>query len=346
MPDKLVISIDAMGGDQGPPVVIPAVKKALEKNPDVAIILVGDQTVLTPLLKKQHLTLSDRLTLHHTPEMIRMDELPSQALRTKKQSSMRLAIELVKEGTAQACVSAGNTGALVAISKFVLGMIPGVHRPAIISAIPTMGKNYVHMLDLGANVDSSAEQLCQFAVMGAVLKRYADNIPHPRVGLLNVGQEQIKGNAQVKEAHERLSQLKSIHYIGFVEGDDTYKGNVDVVVCDGFVGNAVLKASEGVAKLVTFRIKEAFEQNFLTKLCALISLPVMRIVKSKLDSSHYNGASLLGLQGIVIKSHGGANVYGYSQAIQKAIAEARGQVPLHIQEEVAQLLNQTSASAA
>jgi glycerol-3-phosphate acyltransferase PlsX len=333
------ISIDAMGGDHGPSVIVPAVGLALQRHSHLHVVLVGQNDVLAPLVKKYQLPL-DRVTLHPASQVVDMDELPSLALRHKKDSSMRVAINLVKDQTVQACVSAGNTGALVATSKFVLHTFPSIDRPAIISAMPTISGGHIHMLDLGANIDSTARQLFQFAVMGSVLTEAVENIPRPRIGLLNVGQEAFKGNAQVKEAAQLLAATKEINYVGFVEGDDIYKGVVDVVVCDGFAGNIALKASEGIAKLISGRIKEEFNRGIFSKLCGLIALPVMHRIKHRLDPAQYNGASLLGLQGTVIKSHGGANVKGFAQAIEEAVIEARKNVPHRIGEKIEQLMKE------
>jgi glycerol-3-phosphate acyltransferase PlsX len=337
----ITISIDAMGGDHGSSVVMPAVKLALQTQLDLSVILVGQQELLESLFLKYQLP-QDRCSIHPATEIVAMDELPSQALRHKKNSSMRLAINLVKEKKADACVSAGNTGALVATSKFVLNTLLGINRPAIISALPSMTGRPVYMLDLGANVDSTADQLLQFAVMGSVLSEAVDNIPSPRVGLLNVGSEQIKGNLQVKEAATLLQNTPEINYIGFVEGDDIFKGSVDVVVCDGFVGNVALKSSEGIAKLISGRIKESFSRNIIAKLCALIALPVLNDIKNRLDPSQYNGATLVGLQGIVIKSHGGTSVKGFVHAIEEAMAQVKKNVPQRIGQKVATIMQRNA----
>ena len=245
-----------MGGDHGPPVIIPAALKILDEQKDLSLILVGDQQVLMRELKNQHAAVGDRLSIQHASQSVTMDELPSQALRNKKDSSMRVAINLVKDGSVSACVSAGNTGALMATARYVLKTLPGVDRPAIITTLPTM-KGHTHMLDLGANVDSHSEHLFQFAVMGSVLTSAVDNIESPAVGLLNIGEEEIKGNEVVKEAARMLSD-SDINYVGFIEGNDIYTGRVDVVVCDGFVGNVALKTSEGVARMLGYYMKQEF----------------------------------------------------------------------------------------
>ena len=261
-----------------------------------------------------------------------MDELPSKALRTKKDSSMRVAIDLVKAGEADACISAGNTGALMATARFVLKTLPHVDRPAIITAIPALD-GQTHMLDLGANVDCTAEHLFQFAVMGSELVRVVQEEPNPRVGLLNIGAEEIKGNDQVRRAHELLA-ASSLNYIGYVEGDGIYLGDVDVVVSDGFVGNVALKASEGAAKLITQMLKRRFARGPLSRLAGLVALPVLRGFRSEADPRRYNGASLLGLRGIVIKSHGGADEFAYERALRIAERAIHSGVIRRIEHEV------------
>ena len=254
---------------------------------------------------------------------------------------MRVAIDLVKEEQAQACVSAGNTGALMATARFVLKTLSGIDRPAIITALPTI-RGHSHMLDLGANVDSSAEHLYQFAVMGAVLTRAVNDIEAPTVGLLNIGEEAIKGNEQVKEA-ARLLADSGLHYAGFVEGDDIYKGTVDVVVCDGFVGNIALKTSEGVAKMISHYMRQEFRRNLLTRLAGLVALPVLKSFRARIDPRAYNGASLVGLRGIVIKSHGSADSFSFANAIREAVVEVRNNVPERIREQTGHLLEARSA---
>lgn len=322
------IAIDAMGGDHGPSIVVPACLFALRQYPKLHIILVGDEGVLQQELTKHKVVDSSRITIHNASQVVEMHESPSQALRMKKDSSMRVAINLVKDGRAQACVSAGNTGALMATAKFVLKTLPGIDRPAIIAALPTIKSGTsVRVLDLGANVECSAENLLQFAVMGSVLNNAVDGIANPRVGLLNIGEEEIKGNELVKQATQLLSNCQAINYIGYVEGDAIYKGSVDVVVCDGFVGNAMLKSSEGMAKMIGQYIKEAFMRNWLTRLSALAALHVLKSLKSRIDPAHYNGATLIGLQGIVIKSHGSANSQAFANAVKQAVLEIENNVP-------------------
>lgn len=335
----LRIALDAMGGDFGVEVVVPAALEALSRHDELELILVGDETRI-----KSRAPAHPRLSIRHASQQVEMDESPSKALRFKKDSSMRVAINLVKEGNAQACVSAGNTGALMATAKFVLKTLPCIDRPAICTTLPTM-IGHTHVLDLGANVDSSAEHLMQFAVMGSVLSTAVDNLATPKVGLLNIGEEEMKGNEQVKEAARLLSQTP-VNYIGFVEGDDIYKGTADVIVCDGFVGNVALKTSEGVAKMITQFLKEEFSRNWLTKAAALVAMPVMKRLRKRIDPRRYNGASLLGLQGIVIKSHGGADVLAFRHAIEEAIVEVEKNIPTRISDKLTAMLGARTESLA
>jgi glycerol-3-phosphate acyltransferase PlsX len=332
----LKIAIDAMGGDHGPQVVIPAAISALQKHADVELILVGDKSVLEPALAEHHSDEVARLQIHHASQLVAMDESPASALRTKKDSSMRVAIDLVKQGIAAASVSAGNTGALMATARFVLKTLPGIERPAIITAIPTM-TGHTYVLDLGANVDSSAAHLVQFALMGSVLASIVDGKKQPSVGLLNIGSEEIKGNERVKEA-SRLLADSDLNYQGFVEGDGLYHGEVDVLVCDGFVGNVLLKGSEGVAHMIRHYLKQSFMRNWLTKLSGLIAGPVLKHFRRELDPRAYNGANLIGLQGIVIKSHGGADSFAFANAINIAIIEARKDLPNQISKQLETLI--------
>lgn len=335
----ITIAVDAMGGDHGLTVTVPASIDALNTFSDIHIVLVGQEPLVQTELAK-HQYDSSRITVQHADQIVEMDDLPSKALRNKRQSSMRIALNLVKDDEAQACVSAGNTGALMAVAKFVLKTIPGIDRPAICTSMPTM-KGHVHVLDLGANVGCSGENLMQFALMGSVLTQAVDDNPKPRVGLLNIGEEEIKGHQRIKDAHKLLNDT-SINYIGYVEGDDIFKGNTDVVACDGFDGNIALKASEGVAKMISFYLKEAFTKNLLTKFVAVLAYPVLKSFKSKVDPRKYNGASLLGLRKIVIKSHGGADQFSFSNAIAEARLEVIKNVPELISAEVSALLQQQS----
>ncbi len=326
--DKITIALDAMGGDTGAEVVVPAALHALAADPQLCLILVGDAETLRDVLARHRGSEGERLRIHHASQVVTMDDLPSHALRSKKDSSMRVAINLVKEGQAQACVSAGNTGALMATARFVLKMLPGVNRPAICTTLPTL-RGHVHVLDLGANVDSSAEHLFEFAVMGSELAAAIDGNPAPSIGLLNIGEEEIKGNEQVKQA-ALLLQNSKLNYIGYVEGDGIYAGDADVVVCDGFVGNVMLKTSEGVAKMIVAFMREEFQRNLLKKLSALLVMPVMRALKKRIDPREYNGASLLGLRGIVVKSHGSADARAFATAIREAVQEVKQDVPQRI----------------
>ena len=320
------VSIDASGGDFGFVVTINAGIKALKAFDDLLINFVGDEAEIKNELNKtsSYSNFADRIDVTHASEVINMSDSPSVALRHKKDSSMRIAINLVKNGDADACVSAGNTGALMSIARFVLKTIKGVDRPAIMSAVPTL-TGPTHVLDLGANIDSRPSTLLQFAIMGSIAVQNTENIENPSVGLLNVGSEELKGNEKSQETSELLKN-SSLNYIGFVEGDDIYKGNIDVIVCDGFEGNIALKASEGVAKMFSYFIKKSFNKNLFTKLVALIAQPVMRDFKSKVDPGKYNGASLLGLKGVVVKSHGNADVDSFFQAIKEAYLEAHAKI--------------------
>lgn len=335
MSDKITIALDAMGGDHGPTVIVPAALDSLARNPALQLILVGDGDILKNHLSGTESRTAGRLRIHHASEQVEMHESPSKALRNKKDSSMRVAINLVKEGTADACVSAGNTGALMAIAKFVLKTIPGIDRPAIIATVPSL-TGHTHVLDLGANVDCTAEHLRQFAIMGYELVRAVESSPNPSVGLLNIGEEEIKGNEQVKQAAKLIAD-SHINFIGYVEGDDIYTGKVDIVVTDGFVGNVALKASEGVAKMISQSIKEAFGKNLLTRLAGMAALPALQSFKKRIDPRQYNGASLLGLRGIVVKSHGNADRFALANAIEIAVREIENGVPQRIGERVTEI---------
>jgi phosphate acyltransferase len=337
----MLLALDAMGGDHGPAAVVPAAVAALRQHPDLHLILVGREEALEKALASYNGVRSDRLAIRHASQEVGMDEAPSQALRTKKDSSMRVAIDLVKAGAADACVSAGNTGALVATARFVLKMLPGIERPAICSAMPAT-RGHSRVLDLGANVDSTPEQLLQFALMGVALTSAVDNNPAPSVALLNVGVEEIKGHDQVKGAATLLAQ-SNLNYVGFVEGDDIYEGAVDVIVCDGFVGNIALKASEGVARMLMRFARDEFLRTPLSRLAAWVSKPVLRAVMERLDPRQYNGASLLGLRGIVIKSHGGADAISFANAIEEAMLEVKKGVPERISGELQVIFDERRA---
>ena len=325
---KQIIALDAMGGDHGAPVIVGAARLALDELPQVELVLVGDRLKLQEEIEKNGLSDNPRIRIHHASEVVGMDEMPVVALKKKKDSSMRVAINLVQDGTVQACVSAGNTGALMATSKFVLKTIRGISRPAICTALPGI-KGHTHMLDLGANLECEAENLVEFAVMGSVLAQSVDGIKNPSVGLLNIGSEAIKGSDLIKRASQLISET-SLNYHGFVEGDDIYKGTVDVIVTDGFVGNVSLKTGEGLAALVSHVLKSEFKRNWLTKLAAICAMPVLSSVRRQLDPGRYNGASLVGLNGIVVKSHGGADTASFLNAIRIAGIEIEKNVPQRI----------------
>jgi glycerol-3-phosphate acyltransferase PlsX len=322
-----------MGGDHGPHVTVPAALDFQARLPDVAVVLVGAPEALERELRARGAATGERLRVHPASQMVAMDEPPAQALRFKKDSSMRVAVNLVKSGEAHACVSAGNTGALMAISRFVLKTLPGVDRPAIATVLPNMKGGYTYVLDLGANVDCTPEQLMQFGVMGAMLVAAVEHKERPSVGLLNIGVEDIKGNETVKRAAELLRE-SGLNFHGNVEGDDIYKGTTDVVVCDGFVGNVLLKASEGVANMIVGFLRQEFTRNPWNMLAAWMAKPVRKSLRRRMDPGRYNGASLLGLKGIVIKSHGSADAYAFRQALGRAVEEVKNNVPQRIASQI------------
>ena len=329
------IALDCMGGDHGAHVTVPAAASFLARNPEASVILVGQEDVVRAEMARAGLAEDARARVHHATEVVAMDEAIAVALRSKRDSSMRVAIDLVKNGDADACVSAGNTGALMAISRFVLKMLPGVERPAIASMMPTRrGRSCV--LDLGANVDCTPVDLLQFAVMGSVLLGVVEQVEKPSVGLLNIGEEEIKGNDVVKQAAELL-KASELNFYGNVEGNDIYKGTTDVIVCDGFVGNVFLKSSEELARMLRDYLREEFTRNMLTKLCGLIALPVINHFRRRVDPRRYNGASLLGLRGIVVKSHGSADSFAFEVAINRAWDEARSGIIQRISERMPDL---------
>jgi phosphate acyltransferase len=327
----ITLAVDAMGGDHGPSVTIPASINALSKYDQLHIILVGDKELIQIELQKNKYT-NTRLSIQHASEVVEMDESPQSALKNKKDSSMRVAINLIKEEKAQACVSAGNTGALMATARYVLKMLPGIDRPAIASSLPSQ-KGITYMLDLGANTDCTAENLLQFAVMGAMLVSSVTGNPKPSVGLLNIGSEDMKGNEVVRQAGELLRR-SHLNFYGNVEGNDIFKGTTDVVVCDGFVGNVALKTAEGIAQLMGRFLTQEFKRNWITKSMAFVSLLVLNRFKKRLDPRRYNGASFLGLKGIVVKSHGGADSYSFFYAIRTAIEESKNNVLENIQKQL------------
>jgi len=321
----ITIAVDCMGGDHGPAVTVPAAFEFLRKEATCAVILVGHAELLRPYVEKVAAEFGARVAIRHAAEIVEMDEAVANALRGKKDSSMRVAVDLVKEGQAHAAISAGNTGALMAISRFVLKTLPGIDRPAICTILPSRrGSTYV--LDLGANVDCSPEHLLQFGIMGAMLVSTLEHKDKPSVGLLNIGEEAIKGNEAVKRAGELLRQ-SDLNFYGNVEGNDIFKGTTDVVVCDGFVGNVALKASEGLAQMIASALKEEFSRTWLRKLAALVALPALKSFRRRFDHRRYNGASLLGLKGIVVKSHGSADQLAFRSALERAAEMARQKLP-------------------
>jgi len=320
----LVIAIDAIGGDHGPKVTVPAAIEFLERHQDAEAILVGAEVEVSAALAvhaSRSKALGSRLRVQHASEAVTMDDPPAQALRRKRDSSMHVALNLVKDGHAHAAVSAGNTGAWMAISSFILRTLPGIDRPAICAPLPNQLGGATYMLDLGANVDCKPQHLYQFALMGSALVAAIEHKPAPAVGLLNIGEEQIKGNDTVKEAGELLRtahEKGAIRFFGNVEGNDIFKGTVDVVVCDGFVGNVALKTSEGLAQMLGRSLKAEFERNIFTKIGALFSLPAINGFRRRYDHRRYNGACLLGLNGVVVKSHGSADAYSFGRALERA----------------------------
>ena len=332
---KTVIAVDAMGGDHGPQVTVPACIDFLATNAEAELLLVGLEDPIRRELARHHAAEERRITVVHAPEVVGMDEDVRSAIRTKKHSSMRLAIDLVKDGRAQACVSAGNTGALMGTAKFVLKTLPGVDRPAICAVLPTR-TGQVYALDLGANADCTPEHLLQFAIMGSTLVKAVEGKPNPSVGLLNIGSEEIKGNDVVKKAGELLRSAP-VNFHGNVEGDDIYKGTTDVVVYEGFVGNVALKTSEGLAKMLGDFLKEEYTRGFLSRIAAAISYPVIKRFRRRVDARRYNGAALLGLRGIVVKSHGSADRFSFRTALARAASEASHGLNDRIGEEIARL---------
>lgn len=328
----VTLAIDVMGGDHGTTVTVPAALEYLKRFPGDTIILVGISAAIETELRALKAQTSAHLRIHSATEVVKMDESPQSALRGKKDSSMRVTINLVKSGEAQACVSAGNTGALMATARYVLKTIPGIDRPAIASYLPTR-KGQICMLDLGANTDCTAEHLLQFALMGSTLVTALEHKPNPSIGLLNIGSEDIKGNEVVKQA-AGLLRASDLNYYGNIEGNDIFKGTTDVVVCDGFVGNVALKTTEGLAQMLGGFLREEFGRNLFTKLAAVVALPVLNSFKRRVDHRRYNGASFLGLKGIVVKSHGSADILAFRCAIERAAEEARENMLQHISEHI------------
>ena len=332
---QITLAVDAMGGDFGPSITVPASLQSLDSNNNLAICLVGDERQLAPYLSGVTDSNRKRISILHTHDVITMADKPSVALKSRPNASMRLAIEMVKSGDADACVSGGNTGAMMALGRFLLKTYPGIDRPAIISAMPTQ-RGHCYVLDLGANVDSNSHHLHQFAVMGATMVSSVENISRPRVGLLNIGEEEIKGNEQVKMAAELIRATDYLNYVGFVEGDDLFKGVADLVVCDGFVGNVLLKTTEGIAEMIEHIIR-GLQQQSPGFSRFFISSFVNRL-NSEIDPKRYNGATFLGLQGILVKSHGDADQRGFERALVTAIREVELNVPNKINKKIEELM--------
>jgi len=343
------IAIDCMGGDHGPSVTIPAAVSFVNNEPEAELVLVGLEDVVRAELRKLRAEAHPRLSVRHASEVVTMDDALEVALRRKKDSSMRVAVSLVKDGAAQACVSAGNTGALMAVSRYVLKTLAGVDRPAICTLIPNQKDRPTYMLDLGANVDCEPQHLHQFALMGSVLVAATEGNARPTVGLLNVGEEDIKGNEVVKQTAVLLRadhEKGVLNFYGNVEGNDIFKGTTDIVVCDGFVGNVVLKASEGLAKFVKSTLTAELKRSWLGMLGALIARPALKAFSSRMNPSRYNGASLLGLRGLVFKSHGSADAYGFEWAIRRAFDAAKHDVLSRISRTIADVMPQSVAAGA
>lgn len=335
---NLTLALDAMGGDHGPHVTVPASMQALSLYPSLKFIMVGDESLISPLIANYPADLLSRIEIIHTTEVVSMSDRPVHALRSRKQSSMRIVLELVRDGKADACVSAGNTGALMTMAKVLLKTLPGVDRPALVSALPAMNDKPVYLLDLGANVSCDSETLFQFAVMGSVLCEVVTKQTSPKVALLNVGVEEIKGNDQVQQAAQYLLDTPQLNYTGYIEGDEIYNGDVDVIVCDGFVGNITLKTSEGIARLLISQIQHSLTQGFFVRLMAKLIAPRIKAGLNQMNPDHYNGASLIGLRGIVVKSHGNADQTAYLQAISLAITEAQRRLPEMIKDRLESIL--------
>lgn len=334
------IALDVMGGDYGPRSTIPAAIKAVDTYPNLHLYLCGHSQSIHSFLNKHNALAHPRITIIHAEQVVNQDERPDLALRRKSQSSMRKALELVESGEADACVSAGNTGALLAMARYVLKTLPGIKRPALVSALPTYDNENVFLLDLGANIHQCSDTLFQFAVMGSVMAEEVRQIEKPRVALLNVGSEDIKGSDYLKCTAKQLASSKAINYVGFAEGNDIFSGKADVIVCDGFVGNVALKTIEGVAKLIISKLKALSEKSFFSKMLAGLLLPGVKTLFARMNPDHYNGASLVGLRGIVVKSHGNASSKAFYSAIKEAVKEAQRQVPHKIKDKVEQVLNE------
>jgi phosphate acyltransferase len=334
----LTIALDVMGGDNPPSIILSGAIQALQVYPQLQLIICGDASQINLALAEVKVNLAKRIKVMHCQDVILMTDQPSTMLRRKKDASMRKAIELVAQERADACVSAGNTGALFVLASYILKTLPGVERPALVSALPTMDRNKVWLLDLGANVNNDAQTLIQNAVMGSVLAQGVKEIQAPRVALLNVGEEHNKGNIHIKTAHQVLKNTPSLNYIGYVEGHDIFTHKADVIVTDGFTGNVALKSSEGLIKLVLHEVKRVSNLSFLNRILAAIALPLFRRIFFKMKPDQYNGASLIGLQGIVVKSHGNASPSAFFYAIQQAVDEVERQVPKTIKNKIKTIL--------
>jgi len=339
LPD-LTIALDAMGGDFGPHVTLPAAKQAIESHPELHILVVGDEALLLPLLRSLQLNNHPRISLYHTAIEVKMDDPVTAALRARKGSSMHVALELVKSGAAQACVSGGNTGALMALSKTILKLLPGLSRPALVASLPSLSGDRSYLLDLGANVSADAASLYQFALMGSVLAQTMKLSQNPRVALLNVGEEEIKGSEQVKQAALLLGNSPYIHYGGYIEGDELFSGRVDVIVTDGFVGNVALKTAEGLVKLIFNRFQSGMKTGIIGSLLGKVVKRFLQKSLANINPDQYNGALLLGLRGIVIKSHGRADQLAYACAINEAITAIENQLPEKIADKLATALSE------
>lgn len=323
----ITIALDIMGGDRGPHVFLPAIKRSLDTHSDISFIICGESSAVTDIIKQLSTSQQERAFERICAQSVDMNTKPTDALRKLKDSSMRVAVDLVQNEQANGCVSCGNTGALMAIAYYVLKTIPGISRPALVSSLPTATKQKVLLLDLGASINYDAENLLQYALMGSVLTQQIMGADSPRVALLNVGEEDIKGHSLIKHADLLIKQCESINYIGYVEADTMFSGNVDVVVTDGFTGNVALKASEGIAKLVVSEIKSLTQETWFARFMSKLTLPFLKSLYQRMNPDQYNGASLIGLRGTVVKSHGNASSEACFYAIEQAIAEVRQGVP-------------------
>lgn len=338
--DRYCLAVDVMGGDKGPHLTVPAAVATLSRHPGLRLQLFGDRDLVAPHLAALPSSLQSRVTVVHCPQVVTMEDKPGTVLRRKRESSMWLALKAVADGEAQACVSGGNTGALMAMGMTLLGTLEGVERPALCTALPTHGR-HAYLLDMGANVGCTAKQLWQFALMASTMMTEIDGVARPRVGVLNVGQEQGKGDDTVREAAELIDRDPRIHYVGFVEGDGIYSGDVDIVVCDGFAGNVALKSSEGVARLIAAQLKQCLADSLRGRLAAWLAAGALRLLRQRIDPSRYNGAVMLGLSGVVVKSHGNANRAGFEHAIDVAVGEVERALPGRI---AARLAAETEAT--